>query len=40
MSLGDRYKTEITNEKFSVAMIIFGCIMIGLGYRKSNVKAK
>ena len=29
---------EITNEKFSVAMIIFGCIMIGLGYRKSNVK--
>jgi len=30
---------EITNEKISVAMIIFGCIMIGLGYRKPNVKA-
>ena len=30
---------EITNEKFSVAMVIFGCIMIGLGYRKSKVKA-
>ena len=31
---------EITNEKFSVGMIIFGCIMIGLGFRKSNVKTK
>ena len=30
---------EITNEKISLAMIIFGCIMIGLGYRKSDVKA-
>lgn len=30
---------EITNEKISLAMIIFGCIMIGLGYRKSNVRA-
>ena len=30
---------EITNEKISLAMIIFGCIMIGLGYRISDVKA-
>ena len=30
---------EITNEKISLAMIIFGCIMIGIGYRKPHVKA-
>jgi len=30
---------EIKNEKISLSMIIFGCIMIGLGYRKSDVKA-
>ena len=29
---------DITNEKISLGMIIFGCIMIGWGYRKSNVK--
>ena len=30
---------EITNEKISLAMIIFGCIMIGIWYRKPHVKA-
>jgi len=29
---------DITNEKISLGMIIFGCIMIGWGYRKPNVK--
>ena len=29
---------DITNEKVSFGMIIFGCIMIGLGYRKQNVR--
>ena len=29
---------DITNEKFALGMIIFGCILIGLGYKKSNVK--
>ena len=29
---------DITNEKVSLGMIIFGCIMIGLGYRKQNVR--
>jgi hypothetical protein len=28
---------DITNEKISLGMIIFGCIMIGWGYKKSNV---
>jgi hypothetical protein len=29
---------DITNEKVSLGMIIFGCIMVGLGYRKQNVR--
>ena len=29
---------DITNEKISLGMIIFGFIMIGWGYRKPNVK--
>ena len=29
---------DITNEKISLGMIIFGFIMIGRGYRKPNVK--
>ena len=29
---------DITNEKVSLGMIIFGCIMIGWGYKKRNVK--
>ena len=29
---------DITNEKVSLGMIIFGFIMIGLGYRKQNVR--
>ena len=29
---------DITNEKVSLGMIIFGCIMIGLGDRKQNVR--
>ena len=29
---------DITNEKVSLGMIVFGCILIGLGYRKQNVK--
>ena len=29
---------DITNEKVSLGMIIFGCIMIGFGYRKQNVR--
>ena len=29
---------DITSEKVSLGMIIFGCIMIGLGYRKQNVR--
>jgi hypothetical protein len=30
---------DITNEKISVGMIVFGLILIGWGYRKPNVKA-
>jgi hypothetical protein len=33
------FNAEITNEKVSVAMLAFGFIMIGLGFRK-NVKAR
>ena len=29
---------DITNEKISLGMIIFGLIMIGWGYKKPNVK--
>ena len=29
---------DITNEKISLAMIVFGCFMIGMGFRESNVK--
>ena len=29
---------DITNEKISLGMIIFGRIMIGWGYKKPNVK--
>ena len=29
---------DITNEKISLCMIIFGFIMIGWGYKKPNVK--
>ncbi len=29
---------DITNEKISLAMIVFGCFMIVMGFRKSNVK--
>ena len=29
---------DITNEKVSLGMIIFGFIMIGLGFRKQNVR--
>ena len=29
---------NITNEKISLGMIIFGLIMIGWGYKKPNVK--
>ena len=32
--------SEINNEKISLGMVIFGCIMIGLGYRKTNVKTR
>ena len=31
---------DITNEKISLAMIVFGCFMIGMGFRKSNVKKR
>ena len=31
---------DITNEKISLAMIVFGCFMIGMGLRKSNVKKR
>ena len=31
---------DITNEKVSLGMIIFGCILIGWGYKKQNVKAR
>ena len=31
---------DITNEKISLAMIVFGCFMIGMGLRKSNVKQR
>ena len=31
---------DITNEKISLAMIVFGCFMIGMGVRKSNVKKR
>jgi len=29
---------DITNEKVSMGMIVFGCILIGWGYKKPNVK--
>ena len=29
---------DITNEKVSLGMIIFGCILIGWGYKKQNVR--
>ena len=29
---------DITNEKISLGMIIFGFIMIGWGYKKPNIK--
>jgi len=32
--------SEINNEKISFGMVIFGCIMIGLGYRKTNVRTR
>jgi len=32
--------SEINNEKISLGMVIFGCVMIGLGYRKTNVKTR
>ena len=31
---------DITNEKVSMGMIIFGCILIGWGYKKQNVKTR
>ena len=31
---------DITNEKISLAMIVFGCFMIGMGFRKSKVKKR
>ena len=31
---------DITNEKVSLGMIIFGCILIGWGYKKQNDKAR
>ena len=31
---------DITNEKISLAMIVFGCFMIGMGFRKSNGKKR
>ena len=31
---------DITNEKISLAMIVFGCFMIGMWFRKSNVKKR
>ena len=30
--------TEITNEKISAGMLVFGIFMIVLGFRKTNVK--
>jgi hypothetical protein len=30
--------TEITNEKISLGMIVFGCIMIVLGFRKKMIR--
>lgn len=30
--------TEITNEKISTGMLVFGILMIVLGFRKTNVK--
>ena len=32
--------SEINNEKISLGMVIFGCIMIGLGYRKAIVTTR
>ena len=29
---------DITNEKISVGMIVFGLILIGWGYKKQNVR--
>ena len=31
---------EITNEKVSVAMIGFGCILLALGFRKQNFQPR
>ena len=31
---------DITNEKVSLGMIVFGCILIGWGYKKQNVKTR
>ena len=31
---------EITNEKVSVAMIGFGCILLALGFRKKDVQSR
>ena len=28
------FNSEITNEKVSIAMIVFGCILVALGFRK------
>ena len=29
---------DITNEKVSMGMIVFGCMLIGWGYKKQNVR--
>jgi len=29
---------NITNEKVALGMVVFGCILIGWGYKKPNVK--
>ena len=30
------FNSEITNEKVSIAMIAFGCILVALGFRKRD----
>jgi len=30
------FNSEITNEKVSIAMIAFGCILVALGFRKKH----
>jgi len=30
------FNGEITNEKVSIVMIVFGCILVGLGFRKKH----